>query len=233
MDSLFKAMETRGYQIEQKDGVRFDVNGEKIRFYVNEKVKRRERVLTTAEKEHYWGFDKWIFTPTDIGGAEGSLNPGRAIAIDESGNAYITGSTSSANFPLANAAQSVIGRQNDAFVSKLSANGTALIYSTYLGGSGDDLGKSIGVNVGGGASITGIAGPNFPIVNNPNPGIGFVAKFSPSGYLRRNPNDAPDLDFSGYNFWLNKLNLFNGNFVNAEMVKAFINSGEYRHRSGP
>ena len=47
------------------------------------------------------------------------------------------------------------------------------------------------------------------------------------GYLRRNP------DPSGYNFWLNKLNAFNGNFVNAEMVKAFISSSEYRRRFGP
>ena len=52
------------------------------------------------------------------------------------------------------------------------------------------------------------------------------------GYLRRNPYDPPEptLDFQGYNFWLNKLNQFNGNFVNAEMVKAFITSGEYRQR---
>ena len=55
------------------------------------------------------------------------------------------------------------------------------------------------------------------------------------GYLRRNPNDAPEpgLNFDGYNFWLNKLNQFNGNFINAEMVKAFIISGEYRQRFGP
>jgi cytochrome c peroxidase len=55
------------------------------------------------------------------------------------------------------------------------------------------------------------------------------------GYLRRNPNDAPEptLDFSGYNFWLNKLNQFNGNFTAAEMVKAFLSSNEYRHRFGP
>jgi hypothetical protein len=53
------------------------------------------------------------------------------------------------------------------------------------------------------------------------------------GYLRRNPNDAPDADYSGFNFWLNKLNQFGGNFVNAEMVKAFIISGEYRQRFGP
>jgi glucose/arabinose dehydrogenase len=55
------------------------------------------------------------------------------------------------------------------------------------------------------------------------------------GYLRRNPNDAPEpgLNFAGYNFWLNKLNQFNGNFVNADMVKAFLVSGEYRGRFGP
>jgi hypothetical protein len=53
------------------------------------------------------------------------------------------------------------------------------------------------------------------------------------GYLRRNPNEAPDADFSGYIFWLDKLNQFNGNYINAEMVKAFISSDEYRHRFGP
>ena len=53
------------------------------------------------------------------------------------------------------------------------------------------------------------------------------------GYLRRNPNDAPDADFMGYNFWLSKLNRFNGDFVRAEMVKAFISSTEYTARFGP
>src|SRR5207245_7263799 len=53
------------------------------------------------------------------------------------------------------------------------------------------------------------------------------------GYLRRNPNDPQETDYTGYDFWLTKLNQFNGNFVNAEMVKAFITSGEYRQRFGP
>jgi hypothetical protein len=52
------------------------------------------------------------------------------------------------------------------------------------------------------------------------------------GYLRRNPNDPQDIDYTGYEFWLNKLNQFNGNFVAAEMVKAFITSTEYRQRFG-
>ena len=52
------------------------------------------------------------------------------------------------------------------------------------------------------------------------------------GFLRRNPNAAPDNDHSGYDFWLQKLNQFNGNFVEAEMVKAFLTSFEYRKRAG-
>lgn len=50
------------------------------------------------------------------------------------------------------------------------------------------------------------------------------------GYLRRDPNSGQDTDYTGYEFWLNKLNLFNGNFLTAEMVKAFITSIEYRDR---
>jgi hypothetical protein len=55
------------------------------------------------------------------------------------------------------------------------------------------------------------------------------------GYLRRNPNDAPEstLDYTGYDFWLTKLTQFNGNYINAEMVKAFLSSIEYRQRFGP
>jgi len=52
------------------------------------------------------------------------------------------------------------------------------------------------------------------------------------GYLRRNPNDAPDDSFVGYEFWLNKLNQFNGNFERAQMVRAFLDSMEYRERFG-
>jgi hypothetical protein len=52
------------------------------------------------------------------------------------------------------------------------------------------------------------------------------------GYLRRNPNSQNDTDYTGYDFWLTKLNQFNGNFINADMVKAFITSTEYQQRSG-
>jgi hypothetical protein len=53
------------------------------------------------------------------------------------------------------------------------------------------------------------------------------------GHLRRDPDPAPDADFSGYNFWLQKLDSSGGDFQKAEMVKAFINSDEYGHGFGP
>lgn len=53
------------------------------------------------------------------------------------------------------------------------------------------------------------------------------------GYLRRNPDDFQDTDHSGYEFWLNKLNAAGGDYIKAEMVKAFIQSTEYRQRFGP
>jgi len=52
------------------------------------------------------------------------------------------------------------------------------------------------------------------------------------GYLRRDPDTAPDNDLSGYNFWLNKLNQFNGDYLAAEMVRSFLVSLEYRQRFG-
>jgi hypothetical protein len=52
------------------------------------------------------------------------------------------------------------------------------------------------------------------------------------GYLQRDPDSGPDSDFVGYNFWLGKLNDFNGNYIAAEMVKAFITSTEYMDRFG-
>ena len=54
------------------------------------------------------------------------------------------------------------------------------------------------------------------------------------GYLRRNPDDAPEStrDYTGYDFWLTKLVQINGNYINAEMVKAFLGSTEYRQRFG-
>ncbi|MBS1786939.1 MAG: SBBP repeat-containing protein [Acidobacteria bacterium] len=119
----------------------------------------------------------------------GSLDDeGRAIAVDAAGNAYVTGGTSSANFPTANALDATnTARERSAFVSKLNAAGTALIYSTYLGGNSSDEGYGIAVDAGGNAYVTGVTrSSDFPLKNplQSAPGGGddaFVVKLNPAG----------------------------------------------------
>jgi hypothetical protein len=91
-----------------------------------------------------------------------------AMTIDSAGNAYITGRTTSANFPTVNAIQGAYsgGPNADAFVTKLNAAGSALVYSTYLGGTGFEAGFSIAVDSSGNAYLTGqVNGAGFPTVN--------------------------------------------------------------------
>ncbi len=91
---------------------------------------------------------------------------GKAIAVDSGGNAYITGETGSTNFPTTNPIQGANAGNIDVFVTKINADCTAHIYSTYLGGSGSDYGKAIAVDGGGNAYITGRTGStNFPTTN--------------------------------------------------------------------
>ncbi|MBM3175863.1 MAG: hypothetical protein FJZ93_09130, partial [Chloroflexi bacterium] len=109
------------------------------------------------------------------------------IAIDSTGNAYVSGVTSSTNFPTTpNAFQSAHGGTSDAFVAKLSANGSALEYSTYLGGSGNDPSADIAVDSTGCAYVVGLtSSTNFPVQNPIQVYRGnidiFVTKFSASG----------------------------------------------------
>src|SRR5207249_10080838 len=78
---------------------------------------------------------------THLGGS--GYEQGYGIAVDPAGNAYVTGSTESLNFPTAHPLQPAYGGSGDAFVAKLNASGSALVYSTYLGGSGYELGSGI------------------------------------------------------------------------------------------
>lgn len=92
---------------------------------------------------------------------------GHAIAVDTANNAYITGNTTSSNYPTANAIQTTIGPGfgGDAFVTKLNSAGSSLVYSTYLGGSTLDTGRGIAVDTTGNAYITGSTfSVDFPIV---------------------------------------------------------------------
>jgi hypothetical protein len=90
------------------------------------------------------------------------------IAVDSSGNAYVTGSTLSTNFPTQNPYQIYQGPAGycDAFVTKLSSSGNSLVFSTYLGGNGQDDGWGIAVNDSGCAFVTGsTSSSNFPTLN--------------------------------------------------------------------
>ena len=87
------------------------------------------------------------------------------IAVDSAGNAYVTGYTVSTDFPTANALFPTSGGPQDAFVTKLNPAGSALVYSTYLGGSGSDTGSAIAVDSSGNAYVTGSEFTNFPTAN--------------------------------------------------------------------
>jgi hypothetical protein len=91
---------------------------------------------------------------TYIGGSDGDR--GNGIAVDGSGNAYVTGWTNSPDYDVTPGAfQTTNGGGADVFVTKLNATGTALVYSTYIGGSGEDRGNGIAVDGSGNAYVTG------------------------------------------------------------------------------
>jgi hypothetical protein len=90
---------------------------------------------------------------TYLGGAGDDRASG--IALDSELNTYVTGQTSSTDFPLAGGAQRSLRGSRDAFVAKLNPAGTALVYSTYLGGSGVDSGSAIALDSSNNAIVTG------------------------------------------------------------------------------
>ena len=92
---------------------------------------------------------------TYLGGSD--VDFGAGIAVDTSGNVYVTGSTYSSDFPTtAGAFQTTFSGFEDAFVTEFNPTGTGLVYSTYLGGSGDDFGGGIAVDTSGNAYVTGV-----------------------------------------------------------------------------
>ena len=146
-------------------------------------------------------------------GGNGS-DSANGIAVDAGGNAYVTGGTGSTDFPTVNPFQSDLAGPGtlDAFVAKLNPTGSALVYSTYLGGSGQgfsgstqERGYGIAVDVSGNAYIVGITpSEDFPTVNALQPSFGggntdiFVTKLNADGsqlvystYLAGNSSDSP------------------------------------------
>lgn len=125
--------------------------GGKIGFEVGKY--RRDEPLT---------IDPYLVYSTYLGGSGGDVAYG--VGVDSGGNTYVVGETGSTDFPTAGAVQGSSGGNGDAFVAKLNPGGTALLYSTYLGGSASDTAAAIAVDSKGDAFVTGETNSsNFPI----------------------------------------------------------------------
>ncbi|GEM_PF-2568067 len=180
---------------------RYVVDGRNVRFAIGKYDARKPLVI-----------DPVILFSTYLGGG-GSDQP-QSIAVDAQGNAYVTGWTTSMNFPTKGALQPANGGGNDVFVTKIDGGSGAILYSTYLGGSGDDFASRIKVDSAGEAVITGTTySTNFPasggVQRNSGGGMtdAFVAKLNAAGnglvfstYLGGRGMDASfalDLDAQG------------------------------------
>jgi len=123
---------------------------------------------------------------TYLGGSQADIAGG--AAVDSQGNAYVSGQTMSNDFPVVNPLQAALNGKADAFVAKLNPQGTAFVYSTYLGGSGSELADFVSVDVSGNAYVAGWTQsadfPSTPRAFQPNYGGGttdvFITKISPN-----------------------------------------------------
>ncbi len=144
-----------------------------IRFNIGNYIKSRELVI-----------DPYILYSTYVGGGS-NYDEGWGIAVDD-GYAYITGFTSSTDFPTSNAMNTTSNGGDDCFVFKLGTNGRTLIYSTFLGGTSDDYGYSIDIEDGFVYLLGSTWSSDFPTINAYDPsynsaGDCFLTKISPDG----------------------------------------------------
>lgn len=151
------AYQKQGKQRQPVDA-RFVVKGTEVALAIGAYDRNRELVV-----------DPTIVYGTYLGA--GSEDDGSAIAVDSTGAAYITGQTASTGFPIKGtlpAPNNALQGTQDAFVTKLSADGTALVYSTFFGGTGMDSGNAIAIDGSGQAYIAGATNStDLPIAGNP------------------------------------------------------------------
>jgi hypothetical protein len=132
-----------------------------------------------------------------IGGNQ--IDRANAVAVDSAGFAYVTGPTAStaANFPVLVGPDLIHNGLDDAYVAKISANGSALIYAGYIGGSGNDRGNGIAVDSFGNAYVTGVAASTeatFPVVEGPD----LTHNGGDDAFITKVSADGATLIYSGY-----------------------------------
>ena len=132
-----------------------------------------------------------------IGG--GGVEEGYGIAVDAEGNAYVAGQTSSADFPVTPGSELAVSRGQDAFVAKVSVDGTGLVYSGLIGGSGDDVGSAVAVDGLGHAYVTGWTYPggsisDFPVAVGPD----LTYNGSNDAFVAKVKADGTGLVYCGY-----------------------------------
>jgi hypothetical protein len=162
------------------DGIRREIAGS----YVRRGANRVGFKVAAYDSSRPLVIDPTLSYSTYLGG--GGNDIARGVAADIDGNAYVTGQTTSLDFPTTSGAfQPVLAGSFDAFVAKLNPSGSGLVYSTYLGGNGLDWGNGIAVDAYGNVYVTGISGstdfPTTPGAFQPAEGGGFVTKLDATG----------------------------------------------------
>jgi uncharacterized protein (TIGR03437 family) len=167
----FRQQRPRAYQTingERRDvAAAFVISGNTARFHLGPYDRRAPLVI-----------DPTIIFATYLGGS--GVDVGNSIAVDQSGNIYVAGMTSSTDFPVTTAPNP---NELGAFVTKLSPDGSTILYSTVLGGA---AANGIVVDANGNAYVTGVAGGSFPTTSGAyqsSTGVGFITKLSPTGQL--------------------------------------------------
>jgi hypothetical protein len=169
----------RVYQ--EMNGIRHEVRGQ----YVMRSKNEVGFEVAAYDRRTALVIDPVLAYSTYLGGR--SYEESLAIAVDVAGNAYVTGYTFSVDFPSVSAVQANLGGRSDAFVTKLNADGSAVLYSTYLGGSDADFGDGIAVDSSGNVYVCGYTySTDFPTANafqsnNAGSDDGFVTKINADG----------------------------------------------------
>ena len=198
-----KVLQEKPYCYQEIDGKRVEIEGSfklinsELKEQGTKIINRKSQIsnqkfaysfqVASYDKNHSLVIDPVLVYSTYLGGS--GVDQGISIAVDVSGNAYITGYTTSTNFPTASPLQASFGGgTGDAFITKIDASGSSLIYSTYLGGSDYDQGYVIAVDATGNVYVSGLTtSSNFPTVSPIQSVYGggnwdvFVAKIDASG----------------------------------------------------